>query len=421
MKSILMMLTLFLAMSTAAFAQGLDKVAVYVTGESDQGVSKVIGDQLVAAIVNSGKYKAIERTSSFLAELSKEHNFQRSGAVSDVQIAKLGENFGVQFVCVAEVSKVFGEKYISCRMVNVESAEIEQTANTRSPMSSMDELMDACAALAKGLTGGSVPTRRASNSKKSSGTTTTGQDYTETELGLDLKMVYVEGGSFLMGCTSEQSDCGSNEQNIRRVTLNSYYIGMFEVTQKQWELVMGTSIRQQMTKAGRTDLNGAGPDYPMYYVSWDEAMAFCQELSRLTGKTYTLPTEAQWEYAARGGVCNDKTKYSGSNVADLVAWYNENNDYTSKHSTHLVGTKRANGLGIYDMSGNVSEWCKDWYDSSYLSYETNNPEGPSSGSHRVDRGGSVLYGAEDCRVSYRGGFTPSYRNSIQGFRVVLIP
>ncbi len=411
------MLALFLAISTAAFAQGLDKVAVYVTGESDQGVSKVIGDQLVAAIVNSGKYKAIERTSSFLAELSKEHNFQRSGAVSDVQIAKLGENFGVQFVCVAEVSKVFGEKYISCRMVNVESAEIEQTANTRSPMSSMDELMDACAALAKGLTGGSVPTRRASNSKKSSGTTTTGQDYTETELGLDLKMVYVEGGSFLMGCTSEQSDCSSDEQNVRRVTLDGYYIGMFEITQKQWELVMGTSINQQKSKAGGSSLYGEGPDYPMYYVSWEEAMTFCQELSRLTGKTYTLPTEAQWEYAARGGNRNDGTKYSGSHSADLVAWYDSN----SGSSTHLVGTKRANGLGIYDMSGNVWEWCKDWYADSYQSYQTNNPEGPSSGSSRVCRGGSWSDNASGCRVACRNSSTPSLRCINLGFRVVLIP
>ncbi len=398
---------LFVALTTSSvFVQGQDKVAVYVTGESDQGISKVIGDQLVAAIVNSGKYKAIERTSSFLAELSKEHNFQRSGAVSDEQIAKLGVNFGVQYVCVAEVSKVFGEKYVSCRMVNVESAEIECTANARSPLSSMDELMETCESLAKGLTGSAIPSRHSSNSKKSSSAANSGQNYTETELGLDLKMVYVEGGSFLMGCTSEQSDCGSDEKNVRRVTLDSYYIGMFEVTQKQWKLVMGTNPS-----------SFKGDALPVENVSWEDAMTFCQELSRLTGKTYTLPTEAQWEYAARGGNHSDGSKYSGSHSIEMVAWYTGNSGST----THMVGTKRANGLGIYDMSGNVWEWCKDWYANSYQSFDTNNPEGPSSGSYRVLRGGSWSNYASSCRVAYRNDCTPSFRNYTRGFRVVLIP
>ena len=131
-------------------------------------------------------------------------------------------------------------------------------------------------------------------------------------------------------------------------------------------------------------------------------MEFCRLLSNKTGKTYTLPTEAQWEYAARGGKKADGTKYAGSNMIDAVAWYSDN----SGNSTHPCGTKRANALGIYDMSGNVWEWCKDWYSSSYTSYDTNNPTGPSSGSYRVRRGGSWNGIAADCRVANRGSRSP---------------
>ncbi len=155
----------------------------------------------------------------------------------------------------------------------------------------------------------------------------------------------------------------------------------------------------------------------MYDVNWDEAMAFCEELSRQTGKKYCLPTEAQWEYAARGGNRNDGTKYSGSYSIDAVAWYDGN----SGNSTHIVGSKRPNGLGLYDMSGNVEEWCKDWYSDSYVDYQTDNPTGPSLGSLRVCRGGGKDGGANDGRVAYRSNGIPSGRFSNVGFRVVCIP
>lgn len=243
------------------------------------------------------------------------------------------------------------------------------------------------------------------------------QDFVETTLGLNMKMVYVEGGEFLMGATSEQgSDVLDREKPVRRVRLDSYYIGECEVTQEQWEKVMGTSIQQQASKAGTSGFRGIGPDYPMYYVSWDEAQAFCQELSRMTGRTYCLPTEAQWEYAARGGKKADGTKYSGSWSIDNVAWYSDN----SSSSTHPVKKKLVNGLGLYDMSGNVCEWCSDWYDF-YNANDTNNPTGPSSGSVRVLRGGSWSYDACRCRVSYRHNLSPGGRLSNCGFRVVVIP
>lgn len=222
----------------------------------------------------------------------------------------------------------------------------------------------------------------------------------------------------MMGCTSEQGgDCNDDEKNVRRVTVDGFYIGMLEVTQAQWELVMGTSIFQQRDKGNSSSsLNGVGPDYPMYYVSWSEAMEFCNRLSQMTGKTYTLPTEAQWEYAARGGNRADGTKYAGSNMVDAVAWYTDN----SGGKPHPCGTKRGNALGIYDMSGNVWEWCKDWYSDSYTNYDTNNPTGPSSGSLRVFRGGGWNCGAWLCRVVLRNHTSPSHRSGL-GFRVVCLP
>ena len=241
--------------------------------------------------------------------------------------------------------------------------------------------------------------------------------YIETAFDLNMTMIWVEGGEFLMGCTSEQGNCDSDEQNVRRVTVDGFYIGMLEVTQSQWEKVMGTSIYQQKSKTVYDKTYGVGPDYPMYYVSWDEATEFCRLLSNKTGRTYTLPTEAQWEYAARGGKKAEGTKYAGSNVVDAVAWYTDNSGST----THVCGSKRANALGIYDMSGNVWEWCKDWYASSYVSYDTNNPTGPSSGSHRVNRGGSWYNYASYCRVASRSFYAPSYCDSNLGFRVVCIP
>jgi formylglycine-generating enzyme required for sulfatase activity len=155
----------------------------------------------------------------------------------------------------------------------------------------------------------------------------------------------------------------------------------------------------------------------MYYVSWEEAMEFCRLLSNKTGRTYTLPTEAQWEYAARGGNCAEGTTYAGSNMIDVVAWYTDN----SGSSTHPCGTKRANALGIYDMSGNVCEWCTDWYSNSYIRDDTNNPTGPSSGYSRVNRGSGWDSKAVRCRVANRFNNSPGYRSYNLGFRVVLIP
>ena len=236
-----------------------------------------------------------------------------------------------------------------------------------------------------------------------------GKDFTERVEGMDLKMVYVKGGTFQMGATSEQGDdFWDDEKPVHAVTLSDYYIGKYEVTQGLWKAVMGENPSY---------FDEAGDDYPAESVSWDDVQEFIAKLNELTGRKYVLPTEAQWEYAARGGVKTQGYKYSGSNDIDEVAWYQDN----SENSTHPVGTKKANELGIYDMSGNVWEWCQDWY-GSYSSEAQTNPAGPETGSARVFRGGGWDGYARICRVSIRNyPYNPSYRSLNLGLRLVLLP
>ena len=224
--------------------------------------------------------------------------------------------------------------------------------------------------------------------------------------GVSFVMVYVEGGSFDMGATSEQgSDAYDNEYPVHSVTLSDYYIGRCEVTQELWEAVMGSNPSCFI-----------GAQNPVERVSWNDCQEFVIRLNRLTGRTFRLPTEAEWEYAARGGNQSLHYKYSGSNNIFDVAWHKGN----SGDKTHAVGTKTANELGIYDMSGNVWEWCSDWY-GDYSAGAQTNPQGPSSGSRRVVRGGIWNAIARFCRVSDRYGFDPNDSIIIFGLRLVLVP
>ena len=204
---------------------------------------------------------------------------------------------------------------------------------------------------------------------------------------------------------------------------NPFYIGETEVTQALWQAVMGTDVRQQRDKVNKEwGIRGEGSNYPMYYISWDECQEFVRRLNSMTGQQFHLPTEAQWEYAARGGSRSRGYKYSGSNAIDNVAWYEENSykkgQSSPDYGTHPVKTKSPNELGIYDMSGNVWEWCQDWY-GSYSSSAQTNPTGPSSGSDRVLRGGSWGDNARICRSSFRFNYTPSIRSYYIGLRLSL--
>ena len=217
-------------------------------------------------------------------------------------------------------------------------------------------------------------------------------------------MIEVKGGTFTMGATSEQgSDADSDEKPAHKVTLSDYYIGKYEVTKEEWRAVMGNNPS-----------GFKGANKPVESVSWYDCQEFIKKLNDLTGLQFRLPTEAEWEYAARGGNKSRGYKYSGSNTIGKVAWYRDNSSWT----TGPVGTRRANELGLYDMSGNVYEWCSDWYSSSYyLSSPPTNPTGPSTGSSRVLRGGSWFNDAKLCRVSARNLNNPGNHHHFIGLRL----
>ena len=217
---------------------------------------------------------------------------------------------------------------------------------------------------------------------------------------LEENMVFVEGGTFMMGATNEQDSAAyHDEKPVHQVTLSSFSICKYEVTQELWQAVMGNNPSYSK-----------GKKLPVERVSWEDCQLFVDLLNQKTGKHYRLPTEAEWEYAARGGNQSKGYKYAGSDSLDIVGWYD------NQKKKHEVGTKQANELGLYDMSGNVWEWCSDGY-GKYDATEQTNPQGTTSSSTRVFRGGSWSSEKRLCRVSHRGDFTRSFRSNDLGFRL----
>jgi formylglycine-generating enzyme len=233
-----------------------------------------------------------------------------------------------------------------------------------------------------------------------------------TDSATEMGFVFVKGGCFDMG--DNFGDGNDDEKPVHEVCVEDFYIGKYEVTQGQWKDIMGNNPSEF-----KTDRN-----YPVENVSWDEVQDFISSLNRKTGQNYRLPTEAEYEYAARSG--GKKEKWSGTSIEtelNRYAWY----DYNSGNTTHPVGQKEPNGLGLYDMSGNVWEWCSDWYGNEYYNNSPkNNPKGPSSGSFRVGRGGSWDSGPRNrgpggVRASNRGNGKPVLRLCSLGFRLVRTP
>ncbi len=221
--------------------------------------------------------------------------------------------------------------------------------------------------------------------------------------GVAFTMVTVEGGTYTMGATAEQGDDGDTDEfPTHQVTLSGFTIGETEVTQALWEAVMGSNHSRY----------SGDPQRPVDSVTWDECQEFITKLNEVTDLTFRLPTEAEWEFAARGGNKSNGFKYAGSNTIDDVAWYEDN----SGTSSHAVATKAPNELGLYDMNGNVWEWCLDWY-GDYSSDAQTDPTGPASGEVRVVRGGGWPDSAYYCRVTIRGGLDPSDAFSCFGLRL----
>ena len=249
--------------------------------------------------------------------------------------------------------------------------------------------------------------------------------FIETALGLNMKMIYVEGGTFMMG--NESIGAPNSERPLHKVTLDSFYIAEFEVTQGDWRKIAGnpkTKIQRtvkllnKLLVSGLNEKIAIGDDYPMYFIDYDEAMEFCKRLSEKSGRKYRLPTEAEWEFAARGGNNSKGYIYSGSNNVDEVAWYKDNRGTTQYH---LVGQKRANELGLHDMSGNVSEWCLDHYDENFYKRSPENNPINYGIMEKVIRGGHSLGYSNQSRVTFRDYSFSMNSSSDIGFRVVCIP
>lgn len=218
--------------------------------------------------------------------------------------------------------------------------------------------------------------------------------------GVSFTMIGVQGGTFKMGGTSEQVNPMTNETPAHQVSLSSYMIGETEVTQALWKAVMGSNPSHYK-----------GAKNPVEQVSWTDCHTFIEKLNAATGRHFRLPTEAEWEYAARGGKQSKGYQYSGSDLVSDVAW-------CSKKKSHAVGSMQPNELGIYDMSGNVYEWCEDRY-GEYNGSDQTNPKGPSSGPNRVNRGGCWGDLAGNCRSAFRNNYGPDYRNDYLGLRLAL--
>lgn len=232
----------------------------------------------------------------------------------------------------------------------------------------------------------------------------TTQDFSDLIGKESTNMIFIEGGTFQMGSAEDDSESYDNEKPQHEVSLSDFYLAKYPVTQGLWRAVMGSDPEKSYFK-------GCG-NCPVEGVSWTDAEEFLKKLNSQTNKSYRLPSETEWEYAARGGVESKGYKYAGSNDPKKVAWYDENSD----EKTHQVGDLASNELGLHDMSGNVWEWCQDWYDD-YPAGPQIDPQGPENGNPRVVRGGSWSGAAQYCRVASRRHVPPGSRLSLVGFRL----
>ena len=404
MKKLLTLCLLAVTMCAMAQEQVQSKrIAILETVDKDgtvpYGIKLQLRQSITFAISRTPGYDAYNRVD--MSSINGEQTFQRTGMVSDADIKKLGVMTGAAYVLIAEAAPYDDAHIIiTANLVNVESAQVESATYPIVSDKNPEAMAESCKKIAQillNVSGAPSPT--------SPQPPYTAGNSSFTVNGVSFKMVPVKGGTFTMGGTYEQSgDTYDDEKPTHSVTLSDYCIGETEVTQALWTAVMGSNPS-----------GFKGDNLPVENVSWYDVEEFLTKLNQKTGRFFRLPTEAEWEYAARGGNKSQNYKYSGSNNVDFVAWYGNTNGHT-----HEVRTKQPNELGIYDMSGNVWEWCADWY-GNYGSYSQTNPTGPSSGSDRVLRGGSWNLNARHCRVSSRNINSPDYWSSNRGFRLVLVP
>jgi formylglycine-generating enzyme required for sulfatase activity len=429
-------------MTARAQGSGKPTLAVFVVGMTNNTDGDNLATQVAAELNRNSRYNVLlsadNALANKLAELRTAHTAGNN--IDRTALAKWGRANGVSTICLV-VDDIKGNDHMfSAQLIDAKGNKLEGKGSyIRTNVGSTD-LPQASLVLARQLDG----------SGRMHSTPTPAQSYPDK---LGIEMVRVLGGTFTMGCTSEQVSCLATEKPTHSVTVSSFSIGRFEVTQAQWKAVMtgiaGTTVADAgeiYSQKGSSCGNVPCDDQqPAENFDWFEAVTFCNELSRKAGlqevytitgtgtsktvtwdvnkRGYRLPTEAEWEYAARGckgdGSANNATcenlLYSGSSNVNEVGWHNGNSSAT----THPVGQKMPNGLGIYDMSGNVWEWCYDWY-AAYSSAAVANPKGPDTGSNCVIRG----YGWKDAPISLRVAARNNWevrtsRDTSVGLRVVL--
>lgn len=395
------------------------QIAVYAIGLQDEkplspNIKMIARNAAITHLTAYGNYMLIERSSEFLMSINKEIEFQQSGNIEESQLARIGEKFGAQKVCVISISIIKEYIYVAARTVDVSTGvSFESGEADLNGYYSESQIRSTVQNAINQLLGTSNTTSPINRPPGASSGTGTDKHFTVN--GVTFKMVFVKGGGLYLGCTSGSGSCDSDEIPSHYVTLSDYYVGETEVTQALWKAVMGYNNNPS---------NWQGDRLPVEMVSWTDCNEFVSRVNSLLaeqlpqGYRFALPSEAQWEYAARGGQKSSGSLYAGSNNVNFVAWYSDN----SGSRTHEVKLKAPNELGLYDMSGNVWEWCEDWYSSSWYSDNVNwtNPVNAFAGSYRVLRGGGWNSYASYCRVSNRNRNTPSFRYFNFGFRLALV-
>ena len=350
--------------------------------------------------VRKDGYRSQQKTIQLAQQQKLDVAFDALSAIQgnlSVNFKPFGSDVYVDGVKVGQSPRVFNGVLVGNH--NVEIRKSGYTTSRQTVMISEGQTASISGSLTSSTSSSSA------NTLSSSGSSLSGNALTiSVKNGINIEMVKVEAGSFNMGAAPEMENPYEDEKPVHRVTLtNNYYIGKYEVTQALWQAVMGSNP---------SDFKG--DNLPVEKVSWDDCQDFISKLNAMTGKRFRLPTEAEWEFAARGGNKSRGYQYSGSYNIDDVAWYSDNSGF----KTHAVGTKQPNELGLYDMTGNVHEWCQD-RSGSYSSSPQTNPIGAVSGSFRVLRGGSWGNSAGYCRSSFRGSNTPGSRYGYLGLRLAL--
>ncbi|HKN19336.1 MAG TPA: SUMF1/EgtB/PvdO family nonheme iron enzyme [Dissulfurispiraceae bacterium] len=367
----------------------------------DDGILRSLSESIRRELVRSGKYQVINRGE--MNEMLSEQMFQISGCISGqcTGIVEAGRILGAGKAITGSVGLVGKTYYLSLSLIDVKTGNIERISEDKCKCE-VDDLIESSKRVIKRLLGERLMEDQPETmTSASSMPAKTGGEAS----AVNMEFAMVKGGCYGMG--DSFGDGYADERPVHEVCVNDFFIGKYDVTQGQWKEIMGDNPSQ---------FNRCGDNCPVENISWNDTQEFIKKLKQRIGKNFRLPTEAEWEYAARSR--GEKDKWAGTSIEPELgeyAWF----DLNSGGMTHPVGKKRPNGAGLYDMSGNVWEWCQDLYDENYYGNSPkNNPAGPDSGTNRVLRGGSWFNGAGYTRSAKRLSIVPDYRDSNDGFRLV---